>query len=90
MTSPPAETVARLLWYGARLRERSSSLGAPTPNFGVQHSLAVDGTMRLAGIQGKYILLEAARTEKRVEVDCVSFGLRSISFPHNIGGTENI
>ena len=64
MTSPPAETVARLLWYGARLREMSSSLGVPTPSFGVQHSLAVDGTTRLADIQGRYISLEASHTEK--------------------------
>lgn len=64
VTSPPAETAARLLWYETRLRERSSRPGVPTPNFGDQHSLAANGTVRLAGRQGRYIQLEAARTER--------------------------
>ena len=56
VSSPFAETAARLLWYENRRRERTSRVGVPTPDSGGQHSLAANGPVRFASIQGRLSL----------------------------------
>ena len=83
MSSPPAETAAKLRWYENRLLKRTSRVGGSTPDSGDQHSLAANGPVRFASIQGRLIRCRLrARKDDRIRLRVVVFAKHSIPTSH--------